>query len=148
MLIDRIRADLTAATKSRDTDRQRTLRSVIAAVQEAQVAGDEATTLDDDGVQTFLKSQVKRRNDAAEAFESGGAEDRAAAERAEISILEEYLPAALTRDELAAIVDDVFAAHGFVSKSDMGAAMKAVNAEVAGRAEGRAVAELVKSKLA
>jgi uncharacterized protein YqeY len=147
MLIEQIRSDLTAATKAQDSLRQRTLRSVIAAVQEAQVAGDAAVTLDDDGVQAVVKSQVKRRNDAAEAFDAGGALDRAANERAEIAILEEYLPAALTADELGAIVTDVFAENGFETKSDMGAAMKAVNAVVAGRADGRAVADLVKARL-
>lgn len=147
MLIDQIRADLTAAMKAKDADRQRTLRSVIAAVQEAEVAGDSATTLDDDGVQAVVKAQVKRRNDAAEAFDAGGAADRAAAERAEITILEEYLPEQLDADALTAIVDEVFAEHGFAAKSDMGVAMKAVNAVVAGRAEGRAVADLVKSRL-
>lgn len=148
MLIERIRTDLTTATKAKDTVRQRTLRSAIAAVQEAQVAGDAATTLDDDGVQAVLKAQVKRRVDAAEAFESGGADARAADERAEIAILETYLPAALSADELERIVAAVFAEHGFATKQDMGAAMKAVNAEVAGRADGRAVADLVKSRLA
>ena len=148
MLIEQIRADLTTATKARDTLRQRTLRSAIAAVQEAQVSGATATTLDDDGVRAVLKAQVKRRVDAAEAFEAGGATDRAADERAEIEVLEGYLPAPLTAGELDAIVGAVFAAHGFATKADMGRAMKAVNAEVAGRADGRAVAELVKSRLA
>lgn len=148
MLIEQIRTDLNAATKARDTDRQRTLRSVIAAIQEAQVAGDEATELDDDGVLAVLKAQVKRRIDAAEAFDAGNAADRAAAERAEQEIIEGYLPAALTEEQLEAIVTDVMGANGFASKSDMGAAMKAVNAEVAGRADGRRVAELVKSRLA
>ena len=148
MLIERIRADLTAATKAKDVDRLRTLRSVIAAVQEAQVAGEEAVTLDDDGVQAVVTAQVKRRVDAAEAFEAGGADERAAAERAEIVILEEYLPAALGDDELEALVDEVFAANGFSTKADMGPAMKAVNARVAGRADGRRVADLVRSRLA
>jgi uncharacterized protein YqeY len=148
MLIDQIRADLTAAMKAKDTLRQRTLRSVIAAVQEAQVSGAAATVLDDDGVQAVLKSQVKRRIDAAEAFEAGGATDRAADERSEIDVIEVYLPAAIGADELEAIVSEVFAANGFASKADMGKAMKAVNAEVAGRADGRAVADLVKSRLA
>lgn len=148
MLIEQIRTDLTTATKAKDATTQRTLRSVIAAVQEAEVSGDEATTLDDGGVQAVVKAQVKRRVDAAEAFESGGADDRAAAERAEIAILEAYLPAALTSEELESIVSAVFVEHGFASKADMGNAMKAVNAEVAGRADGRAVADLVKSRLA
>ena len=115
MLIEQIRTDLTTATKAKDVDRQRTLRSVIAAVQEAEVSGDAATTLDDDGVQAVVKAQVKRRIDAAEAFEAGGADDRAGAERAEIAILETYLPAALTTDELDAIVASVFDEHGFSS---------------------------------
>ena len=147
MLIEQIRDDLTTATKAKDADTQRTLRSVIAAVQEAEVSGKEATTLDDAGVQQVLKAQVKRRLDAAEAFESGGADDRAAAERAEITIIEAYLPENLGSDELEAIVTQVFSDNGFADKSDMGAAMKAVNAVVAGRADGRAVADLVKSRL-
>ncbi len=148
MLIDQIRSDLNDATKARDTDRQRTLRSVIAAVQEAQVAGDEATELDDDAVMRVLKAQAKRRVDAAEAFDAGNAIDRAEAERAEQAIIESYLPAALTDDELGAIVESVMTANGYAEMSDMGKAMKAVNAEVAGRADGRRVADLVKSRLA
>ena len=147
MLIDQIRADLITATKAKEALRQLTLRSAIAAVQEAQVSGEAASTLDDDGVQAVLKSQVKRRLDAAEAFDSGGAADRAAAERAEIEVLEAYLPAALSADELEALVGDVLADNGFTKKADMGLAMKAVNVEVAGRAEGRVVADLVKSRL-
>lgn len=148
MLIEQIRTDLTTATRSKDVVTQRTLRSVIAAVQEAEVSGDEAKKLDDDGVQAVVKAQVKRRNDAAEAFTAGGADDRAAAELEEIAILEGYLPAALTTEELEAIVARVFDEHGFASKADMGNAMKAVNGEVAGRADGRVVADLVKSRLA
>lgn len=148
MLIEQIRSDLIDATKARDADRQRTLRSVIAAVQEAEVAGDEAVSLDDDGVQSVIKAQVKRRIDAAEAFEAGGRDDRGAAERAEIEILETYLPPALSDAELESIVSTVFDTNSYESKADMGAAMKAVNAEVAGRADGRRVADLVKSRLA
>ena len=147
-MIEQIRADLIAATKVKATDTQRTLRSIIAAVQEAEVAGDSASKLDDAGVEAVLKAQVKRRIDAAEAFESGGADDRAAAERAEMVIIEAYLPDKLGDDDLAAIVESVFAANGFAEKSQMGAAMKAVNAEVAGRADGRVVADLVKARLA
>lgn len=148
MLIDQIRADLNAATKAREVLRQRTIRSVIAAVQEAQVAGDASVTLDDDGVLAVIKAQVKRRVDAAEAFTAGGRDDRAADERSEILVLEEYLPEALSDGDLEAIVASVFESNGFATKSDMGAAMKAVNLEVAGRADGRKVADLVKARLA
>ncbi len=148
MLLDQLRADLTSATKAKDTVRQRTLRSVIAAVQEAQVAGTQATELDDAGVQKVLKAQVKRRQDAIDAYVDAGREDRAAEERAEIEVLQGYLPADLSDEELGAIVESVFSEHGFGSMKDMGAAMKAVNAEVAGRADGKRVADLVKSRLA
>lgn len=148
MLIDQIRTDLNAATKARDSVRQRTLRSVIAAVQEAQVSGEAAKELDDNGVMAVLKAQVKRRIDAAEAFDAGNATDRAAAERSEQAIIEGYLPAAMSDDELGSIVTAVMDANGFTAQADMGKAMKAVNAEVAGRADGRRVADLVKSRLA
>lgn len=147
MLIEQIRADLTAATKAQDKLRQRTLRSAIAAIREAEVAGDEATTLDDDGVLAVIKAQVKRRNDAAEAFDQGGRSDRADDERAEITVLETYLPAGLSDAEVEAIVTRVLDDNGFAAMSDMGNAMKAVTAEVAGRADGRTVAGLVKSRL-
>ena len=112
MLIEQIRTDLITATKAKDTVTQRTLRSVIAAVQEAEVSGDEAVKLDDDGVQAVVKAQVKRRIDAAEAFASGGAADREAAEREELAILEGYLPAALTSEELEVIVSAVLRVKG------------------------------------
>ena len=147
MLIDQIRTDLIEATKAREKMRQRTLRSVIAAVQEASVSGTEAKELDDDAVLAVIKAQVKRRVDAAEAFEAGGRTDSAEMELAEKAVLEEYLPAAMSDEELESIVAGVMEANGFETRSDMGNAMKAVNAEVAGRADGRRVADLVKSRL-
>lgn len=147
-LIAQIRADLTAAMKAKDAVRQRTLRSAIAAVQEAEVAGKEAATLDDAGVEKVIKAQIKRRNDSIEAYREAGRSDRAADEQAEIDVLQAYVPADLTDDQLGDIVDSVFAANGFSSMNDMGQAMKAVNAEVAGRADGKRVSALVKSRLA
>jgi hypothetical protein len=124
-----------------------TLRSVVAAVQEAEVAGSSATTLDDDQIQKVIAAQAKRRIEAAEAFEQGGRTEKAADERAELKILESYLPEQLDGDELADIVERVLTEGGYSTMADMGEAMKAVNAEVAGKAEGRVVAELVKSRL-
>jgi hypothetical protein len=123
------------------------LRSVVAAVQEAEVAGTSATTLDDEQVQKVIAAQAKRRVEAAEAFEEGGRTEKAADERAELTILEQYLPEQLDADALAMIVERVLADGGYSTMADMGQAMKAVNAEVAGKAEGRIVAELVKSHL-
>ena len=146
-LLDQIRADLTAAMKSKDKLTVATLRSVVAAVQEAEVAGTSATTLDDEQVQKVIAAQAKRRVEAAEAFEEGGRTEKAADERAELTILEQYLPEQLDADALAMIVERVLADGGYATMADMGQAMKAVNAEVAGKAEGRIVAELVKSHL-
>ena len=146
-LLDEIRADLTAAMKSKDKVTVATLRSVVAAVQEAEVAGTSATTLDDEQVQKVIAAQAKRRVEAAEAFEEGGRTEKAADERAELTILEQYLPEQLDADALAVIVERVLADGGYSTMADMGQAMKAVNAEVAGKAEGRIVAELVKSHL-
>ncbi len=147
MLIDTLRQDLTAAMKAKDADVLRTLRSVITAVQEAKTSGKGPTELDDSDVQKIIAAQAKRRVEAAEAFEEGGREEQAAAERTELAILEAYLPKGLDDSELGELVDRVLADNGFTSKADMGNAMKAVNAQVAGRADGRAVADLVKSKL-
>lgn len=147
MLIDTLRQDLTAAMKAKDADVLRTLRSVITAVQEAQTSGKGPAELDDADVQKIIAAQAKRRVEAAEAFEEGGREEQAAAERTELAILEAYLPKGLDDAELGALVDRVLADNGFTSKADMGNAMKAVNGEVAGRADGRVVADLVKSKL-
>lgn len=138
---------MTAAMKSRDAVVLRTTRSVIAAVQEAQVAGPSATTLSDDEVEKVIRAQAKRRVEAAEAFETGDRPERAAAERAELVILEAYLPKGLGEHELGELVNATLESGGFSTMADMGAAMKAVNAEVSGRADGRVVAALVKGRL-
>jgi uncharacterized protein YqeY len=148
MLIETIRRDLTAAMKERDQLRVRSLRAVIAAVQEAQVAGAEARVLSDEEVLGVISAQVKRRVEAAEAFDGAGRADQAAAERAEKEVLETYLPAALTGSELDELIEATLAGGGWASPGDMGPAMKAVNAAVAGRADGRTVASRVKARLA
>lgn len=147
MLMDTIRTDLTTAMKAKDTLRLRSLRAIIAAVQEVEVGGKQAVKLDDAGVLKVITAQVKRRVEAAEAFDAGDRPEKAAAERDEIEVLETYLPQGLGDDELAALVASVLAANGFAEKAQMGAAMKVVNAEVAGRADGRKVADLVKNTL-
>lgn len=148
MLLEAIRADLTSAMKAKDAVKLRSLRAVIAAVQQAEVAGKSATTLDDSGVQKVIAAQVKLRVEAAEAFDAGNRSDKAADERAEIAVLEAYLPKQLSDDELSQLVLATLEEEGLSDSSDMGKAMKAVNAKVAGRADGRKVAELVKARLA
>jgi uncharacterized protein YqeY len=146
-LLGQIRADLTAAMKAKDKLTVSTLRSVVAAVQEAEVAGAAATTLDDQQIQKVIAAQAKRRVEAAEAFEQGDRAEKAADERAELLVLEQYLPQQLSENALVEIVERVLAEGGHSTMADMGQAMKAVNEQVAGRAEGRIVADLVKSRL-
>tara|TARA_B100001245_G_scaffold98646_1_gene71625 strand:- start:6588 stop:6995 length:408 start_codon:yes stop_codon:yes gene_type:complete len=133
--------------KAKDKLTVSTLRSVVAAVQEAEVAGATATTLDDQQIQKVIAAQAKRRVEAAEAFEQGDRAEKAADERAELLVLEQYLPQQLSENALVEIVERELAEGGYATMADMGQAMKAVNAEVAGRAEGRVIADLVKSRL-
>lgn len=146
-LAERLQTDLTAAMKARDQVTTATLRMAIAAVKEAAVAGSEAKELSDAEVEAVLRTQVKRRDEAAEAFRSGGRDEQADKELAEREILAAYLPQGLSEDELAEIVDRALADGGFTEPSQMGQAMKAVMAAVAGRADGKAVSGLVKSRL-
>lgn len=147
-LADRLQHDLTAAMKARDKLTTTTLRSAIAAVKEAQVAGQSAKVLTDDEVEAVIRTQVKRRDEAAEAFTAGGRDEQAAAELAEREILAAYLPAGLDDAALDALVDQALASGGFTEPNQMGLAMKAVMAEVAGRADGKVVSAKVKARLA
>ncbi|MGK2929726.1 MAG: GatB/YqeY domain-containing protein [Acidimicrobiales bacterium] len=133
--------------KARDELTKTTLRSAIAAIREARVAGATAHDLTDDEVEAVLRTQVKRRDEAAEAFRAGDRDEQAERELAEKEILERYLPKGLDDDELTAIVDGTLATGGFSEPSQMGQAMKAVMAEVAGRADGKVVSAMVKSRL-
>lgn len=147
-LADRLQADLTTAMKARDKVATTTLRSVIAAAKEAAVAGDSARTLTDDDVEAVIRTQVKRRDEAAEAFRDGGRPEQAAQELAEREILAGYLPKGLDEAELEALVAGALAEGGFTEPSQMGQAMKAVMAAVAGRADGKVVSAMVKARLA
>jgi uncharacterized protein YqeY len=147
VLTDRLREDLTAAMKRRDELATSALRMALAGIKEAAVSGKEARELDDDEILKVLGKQVKKREEAAEAFRNAGRPDRADRELAERDVLAAYLPAALTDDELEALVDEVLAEGSFSGMAAMGPAMKAVTARVAGRAHGKTVADLVRARL-
>lgn len=147
MLADRMQADLHTAMKARDQLRTTTLRSAIAAVKEATVAGAASRELSDEDVEAVLRTQVKRRDEAAEAFRAGNRDEQAERELAEKAILESYLPKGLDDAEVAGIVDRVLAEGQFTEPAQMGQAMKAVMAEVGGRADGKVVSALVKARL-
>jgi hypothetical protein len=146
-LKDRLRSDLTAAMKSRDQVRTRTLRMVLTSITNEEVSGNASRDLSDDEVLKLLAREARRRREAAEAFESAGRANQAAAERAEDEVLAGYLPAQLGDDELAAIVAEVIAETGASGMSAMGQVMKAVTPRVVGRAEGGRVAAEVRRAL-
>ncbi|GIE87422.1 GatB/YqeY domain-containing protein [Actinoplanes regularis] len=146
-LKDRLNDDLHAAMKSRDELITSTLRMALAAVRTAEVAGVEARELSDDEVLAVLTKETKKRREAATAFAGAGRADQAAKETAEGEVLDRYLPKQLTDEEIAEIVGQALAAGGFSGKAQMGPAMKAAQAAVAGRAEGGRVAAEVRRRL-
>ncbi|MGM1059652.1 GatB/YqeY domain-containing protein [Saccharothrix sp. Mg75] len=149
----RLQADLTASIKNRETVRAGALRMTLAAVTTEEVSGKAARALSDDEVLKVITREVKKRKEAAEAFGGAGRVEQAELERQESAVLEAYLPAQLSDDELVALVD---AAVAQVTEQigeqpgqrQMGQVMKIVNAQVAGRAEGGRVAGAVRAKLA
>lgn len=146
-LKERLRADLTAATKSRDELVRATLRLTLAAIQNAEVAGDRPRELSDEDVLAVLSRESKRRREAAAAFVGGGRQELAERERAEGAVLDAYLPAQLSDDELAELVRTAVAESGATGMRDMGRAMRAAQSAVAGRADGARVAALVRAQL-
>jgi uncharacterized protein YqeY len=147
VLADQLRVDLTAAMKRRDEVATSALRMAIAAMKEASVAGKEAKELTDDDILKVLNKEVKRRDEAAEAFRNADRPDRADREQAEREVLASYLPAALSPEELETLITEVLAEGGFSGMQSMGPAMKAITARVAGRADGKTVSDLVRTRL-
>ena len=146
-LKERLRADLTAAMRARDQVRMRTLRMALTSITNEEVSGAAARVLTDDEVVRVLTREARKRKEAAEAFSAAGRAEQAAAERAEGDVLAGYLPAQLTDDELAAVVDEAIAETGASSMAGMGPVMKLVTPRVAGRADGARVAAEVRRRL-
>src|ERR1043165_2362894 len=145
-LKERIVKDMTAAMKSREAARLSTLRMVKAAVQNREIEKGEPLT--DDETAKLLQSLVKQRRDSVEQYEKAGREELAEKERAEIAVIEEYLPQAASREEIERAVEEAVAETGAASLKEMGSVMKAALARLAGRnADGRVVSEIVKAKL-
>ena len=147
-LKDRLTDDLHAAMKSRDELTTSTLRMALAAVRNAEVAGKEARELADADVLAVLTKESKKRREAATAFADAGRAEQAAKETAEGEVLDRYLPKQLTDAEITDVVSQALAAGGFTGKAQMGQAMKAAQAAVAGRADGGRVAAEVRRQLA
>jgi uncharacterized protein YqeY len=146
-LKERLRADLNAAMRARDQVRMRTLRMALTSITNEEVAGAAARELTDDEIIKVLTREARKRREAAEAFSGAGRLDQAAAERAEGEVLADYLPAQLSDDELATLVDAAIAETGASSMAGMGQVMKTVTPRVAGRADGARVAAEVRRRL-
>ena len=144
-LKDQITEDMKSAMKAGEKDRLKVVRLMLAAIKQIEI--DKRIELDDSAVLAVLDKMVKQRRDSVEQFENGNREDLAAIERAEIQILETYLPEQLSADELAAMVDEVIAATGAESMRDMGKVMGQIKAKAAGRADMGVVSATVKERL-
>ena len=146
-LKQRIIDDMTDAMRAQDAPRLSTLRMVKAAMMNRQI--EKGGELTDEEMAKMLASLLKQRRDSVEQYERGGRAELAAKERAEITVIEAYLPQAATREEIEGAVAAVIAETGASSMKEMGAVMKAAQARLAGRAaDGRVVSEVVKAKLA
>jgi uncharacterized protein YqeY len=145
-LIVRIERELKDAMRARDEERTSTLRLTLAALRSAEKELGRA--LKEDEELQVLQRERKRRTEAAEAFRGGGRDERADLEERELAVIEEFMPEPLGEEELERIVDDAIAETGATSLRDLGRVMADVMPQVAGRADGSTVSQLVREKLA
>ncbi|MFA7265440.1 MAG: GatB/YqeY domain-containing protein [Candidatus Nanopelagicales bacterium] len=142
-----LHSDLTAAMKDRDQLRSGTIRMALTAITNEEVAGKSSRELTDADVITVLTKEAKKRREAATAYDEANRADLADKERAELGVLEAYLPAQLSDDELTEIVVAAVSESGVSGPQGMGAVMKLVQPKVAGRADGGRIAAEVKRQL-
>jgi uncharacterized protein len=148
-LKDRLRADLTTAMKARDEVRSSTLRMVLTAITNAEVAGKEARELSDDDIIGVLSTEAKKRREAATAFADGDRPEMAAKEQAEAAVIADYLPAQLSAEEIATLVADAIAQSGAAADGmrGMGKVMGILTPQTKGRADGAVLAAEVRRQL-
>jgi uncharacterized protein YqeY len=144
--IGTIEDEIKEAMKARDADRRDALRLILNALKNSEK--DLQRPLSEDEELQVLQRERKRRVEAAEAFRTGGREQQAEAEERELAVLEEFMPAPLSEDEIEDIVDDVIAEVGATSMGDLGRVMADVMPQIAGRADGSVVSQIVREKLA
>lgn len=141
--------DIKEAMKARQADRLGVLRLLKAAIKNAALEkGGQSAVLDDAEATVVIRKQVKQRQDSIEGFEKGNRPELAAKEKAEIEVLNTYLPQALSSEELGRLVDEAVTEVGATGKAQMGAVMKALTPKVAGRADGRTLSQEVQKRLA
>jgi uncharacterized protein YqeY len=144
--IEEIEEEIKEAMRARDGERRDALRLILNSLKNSEK--ELMRTLSEDEELQVLQRERKRRVEAAEAFRTGGREEQAQAEERELAILEEFMPAPLGEDEIEEIVDDVIAEVGATSMADLGRVMADVMPQIAGRADGSVVSQLVREKLA
>ena len=145
-LITRMEDEVKQAMLARDTERRDALRLLLSSLRAAEK--ELQRPLSDGEELQVLQRERKRRQEAAEAFRSGGRPEQAASEERELDVLQEFMPEPLNEDELEEIVDDAIAENGATSMRDFGRVMADVMPQVSGRADGSVVSQLVKEKLA
>lgn len=148
-LAERIDSDLKDAMRAKDAARLGVLRMLKSALKYAAIekAGAEGQ-LDDTESTQVIRKQVKQRQDSIESFEKGGRAELAEKEKSELAILNQYLPAAMSGEELSRLVQETIAEVGATSRAQMGAVMKALGPKVAGRADGKSLSQEVQRQLA
>lgn len=141
-LLERVTAELKASMLARNADRTGALRMLKSAIGYTQIER-KTEALSDADVLAVVQKEAKKRRDAIEEYERGGRPELAAKEKAELEVLQEFLPQALTPEELEALVRSVIAEAGATSKKDMGVVMKAAQAKAAGRTDGKTLSGVV-----
>jgi uncharacterized protein len=145
-LIRRLEQEVKEATLARQSERRDAVRLILSSLRAAEK--DLQRPLSDEEELQVLQRERKKRLEAAEAFRGAGREEQAAKEEGELDVLEEFMPEPLSEDELEQIVDDAIAENKATSMGDMGRVMADVMPQIAGRADGSAVSQLVREKLA
>lgn len=140
-----VQQEYTSAMKARDASRVAALRLLMTEIKNAKIA--KRSDLTDDDVLAVVKREVKKRKEAAEAFRSGNRVAQAAAEEAELAVLQAYLPQQLTGEELNSLVEKILKKEPTAGPADFGAVMKKVMSEAGNRVDGSAVAAAVRSRL-
>jgi hypothetical protein len=146
-LKETLQNDRTESMRSGDKVALGTIRMVLTAITNEEVAGKEARTLSEDEIITVLSREAKKRREAAEEFAKAGREDKAAEERAEGEVIAKYLPAQLSEDEIKKMISAAIASTGAAGPADMGKVMGAIKPQIAGKADGSIVSSLVKAAL-
>jgi len=144
-LKDRVTEDMKSSLRAKDTARLGAIRLLLAAMKQREV--DERIELSDSDIVAIIDKMLKQRRDSITQYEKGGRQDLADAEKFEMTVLQAYMPAALSADEIGVAVAEAVAASGASSAQDMGMVMAVLKPKLAGKADMSAVSRLVKAKL-